>query len=618
MTDKSIITIRKDKIIGYLKNPYNLAFIAILIFGIIIRLKYLFINGTGIWWDEVGWLQSAKIVAGLSPEIFEPAKAPMFSLLAGFIFWAGGGENLIKIFLVFLPSVGTLVCIYFLGKEIFNRKVGLIGMSIMAVLSHHLFYEARVMGDMLANFLEILTITLFICFYVKKQKPHLLFIPVAIGIIGFLTRYSVAISLMVMFVYIILTERFSLFKDKHVWIATGVATVMFTIFGLINYSIFGNIWPAAWHYIFSPISGVNAITSAHGAFNLSFLYAMFDWLNFGPFLLGGGAVLIKSLVPMFIIGLSCLFGMFLGLDKILKKGNGKDAKELRPIFALFLWFAISAYSWIAIFHYVTPRWGLGIAPAVIVITAYGFFLLYEIIKKLFTKFLKDKNAAKIIATVIVGAMLFGGLSSVYERTDRMIESKAGSYDYLKPTSLWLQDNVPENETIMFPSYVWYQYYTQRDNFITDYNIKVAAFEHRNLTHLFLEKVPYGLIPVCEYDYEIAMRDTNIDYFVWTVGQQVWTPTTEYMNKAMSLGIFTGYANFNSGKSEQPAAWIFKVNRNVLNKKIDNLEYENQLIVMTTMEQWGPWNTYKQNNNITEKDICGYVYDKDGGKFYGKN
>ena len=104
------------------------------------------------------------------------------------------------------------------------------------------------------------------------------------------------------------------------------------------------------------------------------------------------------------------------------------------------------------------------------------------------------------------------------------------------SSLWLQDNVGEDEIIMFPSYIWYEYYAQRKNFVTDYDIKVAAFEPRNLTHLFLQEVPYGLIPTCEYDYEIAMRDTNISYFVWSAGQQVWTPTIEYMNKAMSEGI----------------------------------------------------------------------------------
>ena len=401
------------------------------------------------------------------------------------------------------------------------------------------------------------------------------------------------------------------------WIAAGAGSAILIIFGLINLSIFGHVWPAMIHYITSPISGTAAIEAAHGAFNFSFLYAIFDWLNYGPNLLGVGTTFAKSLTPMFVLGLLSFFVMFLGIDKVFKKKETKDAKKVRPIFMLFLWFGVSAYFWVFFWGYATPRWAMGIAPAIIVIAAYGFFLLYEVIRELFTRFLKDKTAPKIIAAVIVGALLFGSLASVYERTDNMISSKAGSYDYLKPTSLWLQDNVREDELIMFPSYVWYEYYTQRDNFINDYDIKVAAFEHRNLTHLFLKEVPYGLIPTCEYDYEIAMRDTGIDYFVWTAGQQVWTPTTEYMNKAMSEGLFVGYANFNSGSNDQPASWIFKVNKEALNNKIDNLEYENQLLVMVTMEQWDPWNNYKRSNNITEKDICGYVHNADGGTFYGK-
>ena len=218
--------------------------------------------------------------------------------------------------------------------------------------------------------------------------------------------------------------------------------------------------------------------------------------------------------------------------------------------------------------------------------------------------------AKVLSAVVVGIMLAGSLSLIYIRTDTMINDKAGSYDYLEPTSLWLQDNLRDDEIVMFPSYIWYEYYTQKDNFITDYDIKFAAFEHRNLTHLFLEEVPYGLIPTCEYDYEVAMRDTDIDYFVWTAGQQVWTPTAEYMNKAMSQGIFTAYANFVSGANEQPAAWIFKVNKEALNRKIDSLEYEDQMLIMVTMEQWDPWNEYKLEKNITEEDICGYIYNDD--------
>ena len=616
------IATRKEKVINYLKNPYSIAFLIILTLGVAIRLKYLFINGSGLWWDEIGWLTAGQIIAGTSDAVFEAAKAPLFPLLSGLIFMLGGGESLIRFFLVFIPSIGVMIGTYILGREVFNKKVGLIAMAIVAVLSHHLFYEARIMADMLANSLEVLTIALFIWFYVNKKKPHLLFIPIVLGLFAFMTRYSACIALITIAVYLLLTERLSVFKNKNIWIAGGVAAIILSIFGLINYSVFGHVWPAMVHYITSPISGTAAIASAHGALNLSFLYSIFDWLNFGGNLLGGGTALIKSLIPFFIIGLSCFFLMFLGIDKVLSKKESEETKIIKPVLALFLWLGISAYFWIFFWHYATPRWAMGIAPAVIVITAFGYYALYAIIKKTLQKAdLKEKKLAKIVAFTIVSIMLIGSLSLVYERTDRMIESKAGSYDYLKPVSLWLQDNVREDEIVMFPSYVWYQYYTQRDNFVTDYDIKYAAFEHRNLTHLFLEEVPYGLIPTCEYDYEIAMRDANIDYFVWTAGQQVWTPTIEYMNKAMAEGIFTGYANFNSGADVStddvgiPIAWIFKVNRDALNYKIDNLKYKNQSLAMVTMEQWGPWNVYKQEHGVTEKDICGYIYNEEGGKFY---
>ena len=68
---------KKQKLIAWAKNPYSIVFLGILIFGIIIRLKYLFINDGGLWWDEIGWLQAGQIIAGISPAIFETAKAPL-------------------------------------------------------------------------------------------------------------------------------------------------------------------------------------------------------------------------------------------------------------------------------------------------------------------------------------------------------------------------------------------------------------------------------------------------------------------------------------------------------------------------------------------------------------
>jgi len=619
-----------------LTNPYTFAFLVILIVGILLRLKYMGINGGGLWWDEVGFLQAGKILVGMSDKAFEAAKAPLFPLLVGLIFKVGLGESTIRFLLVFLPSVGVMIGAYILGKEVFGRKeVGLIAMAIVAVFSHHLFYEARVMGDMLANCLELLTVALFVCFYVNKKKPYLLFIPLVIGILAALTRYSAVLALFAIGAYLVIVERQRLFKNKSLWVGIGAGTVIVIVYGIFNFISFGHPWPALEHYILSPISGTAAIASAHGALNTSFLYAIFDWLNYGPGLLGGGTTMLYSLVPFFVIGLSTFLLMLLSIDRVVKKDENilEEDKwivdKLRPVFVLFLWFAISAYFWIFFWHFATPRWAMGIAPAVIVLAAYGFFLIGSIIFKLLFKFVSEdekyQRFSEVVAVAVVILLLVLTLYPVYQRTDRMITSKAGSYDYLGPTSLWLQDNVGEDEIIMFPSYIWYEYYTGRENFVTDYDIKVAAFEPRSLTHLFLEEVPYGLIPVCEYDYEVAMRDTNIDYFVWTVGQQVWTPTPDYMVKLQEEGILQGIMSFNSGTSTQPAAWIFKVNKEALNNKLNNLDYANQLYITVTMERWEAWNEYKQKMGINEKDICGYVVEAndegeavDEGRFYNDN
>ncbi len=605
---------KKQRFINWIKNPYTIAFLVILIIGIIIRLKYLFIN-QGIWWDELEYLAAGKALFGLMEHTFDPIKAFLFPGLIGLIFSLGFSEGvsliLIRIFLEFIPSVALMIGVYWLGAEIsHNKKIGLIAMALMAVFWVHLFNMARVMSDAMANCFEIFALATFVAFWINKKKPHLLWVSVMFGVLGFLTRYSVALILPIMLLYLILTERTRIFKNKNVWIAMTVGVGMFLIYFFFNYIMFGNIWPAAWHYIFSPVSGVSALASMHGVINNSFITSVNSWL-------------IWPLGLFCLLGLTIFFVMFIGIDKVFKQTEDEDSKKIKPLFFLFLYLSIFAYFWIFIWHITTSRWAMGLAGAIFVITAYGFYFSYEIIISLLSSFKIKKEDAVKVGTIIIGIILIFSMYNSYIITDRSIKYKSWTYGNLEDASYWLNSNVPPSETIMFASRIWYQYYTENKNFITDKNMKTAAFTYRDLVHIENTTVPFGMAAVCEYDYDTAIKNTDIDYFVWSIWQQVWSPSLPYIQKNINEGILIPVqylepvVNWAQG-IEIPSVMIFKINKTALSNKLESLDYENQLIVAVNMEDWDPWNTYKQQMNITEKDICGYVHDKDGGKFYNDN
>ena len=86
METEDILTKRKNKLIKWVKDPYNLTLSLIIIFAIILRLYYYSLTKSQpLWWDEAEYLNMAKAWAFNLDYHFIPVRPVMFSLiLAGF------------------------------------------------------------------------------------------------------------------------------------------------------------------------------------------------------------------------------------------------------------------------------------------------------------------------------------------------------------------------------------------------------------------------------------------------------------------------------------------------------------------------------------------------------
>lgn len=585
MSDNEILEKRMSKIINWFKNPYNLAFSIIFLFAIIIRLRYFNIN-TGVWWDELEYLATGKVYAGMLDYELSPARAFFFPLMIALIFTLRGGELGVRIFLELLPSIAIVFGTYCLGSSMFNKKIGLLSMLLMTIFYEHLFDMARMLSDMLSNSLELFAILVFYIFYVKGKNPRLLWLAVVLGFLGMMTRHSGALVLITIGAYMLITEKTDLFKNKNMWIAFGAGLICILAYVVYNLIIFNAPMPAITHYIFNPTTGTAALASEHGALNLSFFSSLLSWL-FWP------------LIVFLIFGLYLFLEVLLVLDKTIKQ----KSNEPNPKLLIFLWIIISALFWIFIFHFTTSRWMMGLAPAVFILIAYGVEKSYHLLSFICSFLVSNKKYIKAIATILVLLFLFYGLYLEYQLADNLIKSRAGSYAQVKEVALWLKENTNETDQIIFDSQIWYTYYVQRNNSLnTNWGIMPQNYEFKNMSWIVAE-TPYNFVPTCEYDFDFTLNRTKKDYLVWTIYEQVYTASTAYLNKNIDLGIFVPVKAYYLG--EQISGLIMKVNQEKLLEKLSSFDYSNQLIPATVQETQKAWESYKAQKGITESDICGF-------------
>ena len=141
----------RNKIEHFLRDRYNLMFLGIFLIAFIIRVYYfIYTYNQPLWWDEAEYMSMAKNILYGIPFDFNPQRPILFPLLISLFLWLG--EGAVRFFISFLPSLGIVIVTYLLGREIYNKEVGLIASFIMAVFWSLLFDTTRIHADVLGLF----------------------------------------------------------------------------------------------------------------------------------------------------------------------------------------------------------------------------------------------------------------------------------------------------------------------------------------------------------------------------------------------------------------------------------------------------------------------------------
>ncbi|MFH1065922.1 MAG: glycosyltransferase family 39 protein [Nanoarchaeota archaeon] len=446
---------------NFIVQKHRIILIAILAFAFILRLKYMTINAA-VWWDEADYLTLAKHYGLGLPEQAAPWRARAIPMLWGIFYWLGANEWFIRFFNQFI-AVGGVLLTYFIGKEFYNKTIGLLAALFMAVYFEHLFWSARVSLDVYSLLLFCLGALFFYKGYVKNQSKKYLYGVGAIYGAGIYAYDGVGFLAIFLLAFLLLTERLRFLKDKRIWIMVGIALLAALPFAIYHQVEFGHPYPRL--KLFSSIEG-GQITLAEGpqqgavAKVISLLPDTFSYITPIGYYLGSGlpaaglgSIAKWVLIIAFIGGLIAFINMFIGFDKVWKR----ESKELTGDFYIFLWGlsvllifgivnAISAF-------YFEPRFVFPAMPIIFIVCALGIRQIFRLISRY----------NKELAIAAVAIIIILGVYAQMTYADMLINSKKDSFSQEKDGGLWLKEHTSPGDTIVGCGLsVPIVYYSERD------------------------------------------------------------------------------------------------------------------------------------------------------------
>ena len=381
-----------------IKKIYTIILSLIIIFSFLINLYYFFLTKEQpLWWDEAEYMSTAKSWAFDIPYKIAPQRPPLFPLLGAIIFKLGLSALTFKFLFVLIPTVLNVFVIYLLGKEMFNKKTGIIAAFIMAVFWSIIFWTARFHPDSLALLLQLLAIYFFWVGFVKNKSKIKFSILIGLFIgLAFLVKIQALLLFPIFGIFIILSEKFKFLKKKEYWFLLIAFFITILPYLIWNFFTYGNIFAFSTGYT-KPISD----TGAPFAWNmLNFLFIFTEWPYFILFLIGitGG-----------------LFNLIIGFDMFIKN---KDEK-LKGDFLSFIIIIIVLAFFIFYMRIKTAeeRWLYLMAPFIFIFSSKALVFIFDKIKKY----------SYLFAFTIVFSILIIGAFIHLNHADQIIDIKKDTY-----------------------------------------------------------------------------------------------------------------------------------------------------------------------------------------------
>lgn len=407
---------KKKKVKNWLKDKQNLLFLLVLVFSFILLMYYFNLTKSQtLWWDEAEYMSMAKHWARNTFEYSNPQRPILFPFLAFLLYSIGLKDIAIKFILVLLPAWLVVFFTFFLVKEMYNKKVALIAAFITSVSWIHIFYAMRFMTDALSLLFGILALFYFWKGYINKKGNKYIWLTGLFIALSTLSRLTGILYGVIILIFLLLTDKFSFLKNKHIWGILLMFILIFSPYLLWNYNAFGNALAFRKGY-----GGPGS--SELGWWMLTLVYDYPEFIFFVFFLLG-----LLTIAPM-----------FLSLDLMILKREKKYSTD----FFLLLSIIITLAFFIYFLRTGENRWLILMSIGIFTFASKGVLLVYDLMKK---------NIGKIIAITILLIILVSGAYYQIKHTDSIIKAKLDSYKPIENAALWMKEN-SAGEPVLSVSY----------------------------------------------------------------------------------------------------------------------------------------------------------------------
>ncbi len=416
----------KEKIINWFKKNWIL--IGIVVFTITIRIYYfVLVNNQPLWYDEALYLNMARRFAFGINYTFPPVRPILFSLINAFFLRIIDNEFLPRLFMLLL-SVASVLGVYLFGKELYNKKVGLIASFLTSIFYLNLFFTYRLLVDMPS--LTFFVFSGFLFFkYFKTGSNKILYLATCVIAIGTLLKLSTAFILPAILIYSLVTGGFKFFKRKEIWIASLIFILILSPYIIFGYFEFGG-------FVLTQATSSVGPKSYFAGFGIMKNYLVmfpiyFSWI----------------LLAIFVFGMALMYKVVLYFDNLLK-GDKKLKRDLFLLLILLIPFVLISF----LIGHNENRYLITIFPTIFLISSSFIILAYNSIKK------RTKLLAIIFLIGLLGFVLVFQLLA----TDSLIKNKMGSYLEVKEAGLWLKQNSDVSDVIATKSQPQIKYYSERE------------------------------------------------------------------------------------------------------------------------------------------------------------
>jgi 4-amino-4-deoxy-L-arabinose transferase-like glycosyltransferase len=161
---------------------------------------------------------------------------PLYSYLIALNYRFFGVSHLSAVSVSVVFGSLMVLAVFFLGKVLYDRRVGLLAAFFLSVEPVHWVCSERIWMETTLSFFILLAVLLFV--RGQSEKFYLPLSGVSIGL-AMLTKYPGLLALFIIVSFVILTDRAWL-KQKNFWMLCGPAFLIFSPWVIWNWKVYGS------------------------------------------------------------------------------------------------------------------------------------------------------------------------------------------------------------------------------------------------------------------------------------------------------------------------------------------------------------------------------------------